>query len=106
MRSIALPINALKRLLRTEAISDFAEVSPHAAMSAPPSAYLAHVHVADTQWYLEGSPALMREAMRRLEQRWEDRALLVCLGTTLRRCWPMRWHLPCRNDALSLQKLE
>ena len=37
------------------------------------SAYLGHVHVADTQWYLEGSPELMREAMRRLEQRWEER---------------------------------
>lgn len=37
------------------------------------SAYLGHVHVADTQWYLSGSPALMREAMRRLEQRWEER---------------------------------
>jgi integrase len=37
------------------------------------SAYLGHVHVADTQWYLEASPELMREAMRRLEQRWEDR---------------------------------
>ena len=37
------------------------------------SAYLGHVHVADTQWYLEGSPELMREAMKRLEQRWEDR---------------------------------
>jgi integrase len=37
------------------------------------SAYLGHVHVADTQWYLTGSPELMREAMRRLEQRWEDR---------------------------------
>ncbi len=35
------------------------------------SAYLGHVHVADTQWYLEGAPELMREAMRRLEQRWE-----------------------------------
>lgn len=35
------------------------------------SAYLGHVHVADTQWYLEGSPELMREAMRRLEHRWE-----------------------------------
>jgi integrase/recombinase XerD len=38
------------------------------------SAYLGHVHVADTQWYLEGSPELMREAMGRLEQRWEDRS--------------------------------
>lgn len=35
------------------------------------SAYLGHVHVADTQWYLEGSPELMCEAMCRLEQRWE-----------------------------------
>ena len=37
------------------------------------SAYLGHAHVADTQWYLNGSPELMREAMRRLEQLWEDR---------------------------------
>lgn len=37
------------------------------------SAYLGHVHVADTQWYLSGSPELMRQAMRRLEGRWEDR---------------------------------
>ena len=37
------------------------------------SAYLGHVHVADTQWYLSSSPELMREAMRRLEHRWEDR---------------------------------
>ena len=37
------------------------------------SAYLGHVHVADTQWYLESFPELMREAMRRLEQRWEER---------------------------------
>lgn len=37
------------------------------------SAYLGHVHVADTQWYLDGSPELMREAMGRLERRWEDR---------------------------------
>jgi len=37
------------------------------------SAYLGHVHVADTQWYLEGSPELMCEAMRRLDKRWEDR---------------------------------
>jgi integrase/recombinase XerD len=37
------------------------------------SAYLGHAHVADTHWYLEGSPELMREAMRRLEKRWEDR---------------------------------
>ena len=37
------------------------------------SAYLGHVEVANTQWYLSGSPELMREAMRRLEHRWEDR---------------------------------
>jgi integrase/recombinase XerD len=37
------------------------------------SAYLGHVHVADTQWYLSGSPELMREAMRRLEHLWGDR---------------------------------
>jgi integrase/recombinase XerD len=37
------------------------------------SAYLGHVHVSDTQWYLEGSPQLMREAMRRLQRRWEYR---------------------------------
>jgi integrase/recombinase XerD len=34
------------------------------------SAFLGHVHVADTHWYLSGSPELMREAMRRLEHRW------------------------------------
>jgi integrase/recombinase XerD len=38
------------------------------------SAYLGHVHVADTQWYLSSSPELMREAMGRLEHRWEDRS--------------------------------
>ncbi|MFY9327076.1 MAG: tyrosine-type recombinase/integrase [Georgfuchsia sp.] len=38
------------------------------------SAYLGHVHVADTQWYLSASPELMREAMRRLEHRWGDQA--------------------------------
>src|ERR1700752_467878 len=37
------------------------------------STYLGHVHVADTQWYLEGSPELMREAVQWLQQRWEDR---------------------------------
>src|ERR1700722_15085144 len=37
------------------------------------STYLDHVHVSDTQWYLEGSPELMREAMQRLQERWEDR---------------------------------
>ena len=38
------------------------------------SAYLGHVHIADTQWYLEGSPELMGEAMHRLESRWKDRS--------------------------------
>jgi integrase len=37
------------------------------------SAYLGHVHVADTHWYLSDSPELMREAMRRVEHRWEGR---------------------------------
>ncbi len=37
------------------------------------SAYLGHVHVADTYWYLSAWPELMREAMRRLERRWEVR---------------------------------
>jgi integrase/recombinase XerD len=35
------------------------------------SAYLGHVHVADTYWYLSAWPELMDEAMRRLERRWE-----------------------------------
>ena len=38
------------------------------------SAYLGHVHVADTYWYLSAWPELMREAMVRLERRWRDRA--------------------------------
>jgi integrase/recombinase XerD len=38
------------------------------------STYLGHVHVADTQWYLEASPELMREAMQRLHRSWEGRA--------------------------------
>jgi len=37
------------------------------------SAYLGHVHVADTFWYLSAWPELMREAMTRLERRWEER---------------------------------
>lgn len=37
------------------------------------SAYLGHVHVADTFWYLSAWPELMREAMIRLERRWEKR---------------------------------
>jgi len=34
------------------------------------SAFLGHVHIADTHWYLSASPELMGEAMRRLEHRW------------------------------------
>ncbi len=37
------------------------------------SAFLGHVHVSDTQWYLNASPELMREAMSRLERHWEQR---------------------------------
>lgn len=35
------------------------------------SAYLGHVHVSDTYWYLSEWPELMREAMSRLERCWE-----------------------------------
>jgi integrase len=35
------------------------------------SAYLGHVHVSDTYWYLSAWPELMREAMSRLERSWE-----------------------------------
>lgn len=38
------------------------------------SAFLGHVHVADTQWYLSGSPELMHTAMSRLERHWEQRS--------------------------------
>lgn len=38
------------------------------------SAYLGHVHVADTYWYLSAWPELMREAQRHLERRWESRS--------------------------------
>ena len=37
------------------------------------SAYLGHVHVSDTFWYLSAWPELMQEAMLRLERRWENR---------------------------------
>jgi integrase len=37
------------------------------------SAYLGHVRVSDTYWYLSAWPELMQEAMRRLERRWEKR---------------------------------
>ena len=35
------------------------------------SAYLGHVHVSDTYWYLSAWPELMRQAMSRLERCWE-----------------------------------
>jgi integrase/recombinase XerD len=34
------------------------------------SAYLGHVHVSDTFWYLSAWPELMQEAMNRLDRRW------------------------------------
>jgi integrase len=37
------------------------------------SAYLGHAHWSDTYWYLSAMPELMREAMSRLERRWEQR---------------------------------
>ena len=37
------------------------------------SAYLGHVHVSDTFWYLSAWPELMQEAMFRLETCWEER---------------------------------
>jgi integrase/recombinase XerD len=56
------------------------------------STYLGHVHVSDTQWYLEGSPELMREAMQRLQQRWEDRPLNapISLAALLERFFTQR----------------
>ena len=36
------------------------------------SAYLGHVHVADTYWYLSACPELMGLAVARLEQRWGE----------------------------------
>lgn len=38
------------------------------------SAYLGHVHVSDTYWYLSSWPELMQEAMKRLEHRWEPQS--------------------------------
>lgn len=38
------------------------------------SAYLGHVHVSDTFWYLSAWPELMQEAMTRLNRRWENRS--------------------------------
>ena len=38
------------------------------------STWLGHVKIADTQWYLQASPQLLDEAMRRLETRWENQS--------------------------------
>jgi len=38
------------------------------------SAYLGHVHVSDTYWYLSAWPELMREATSRLERWWEGQS--------------------------------
>ena len=38
------------------------------------SAYLGHVHVSDTYWYLSAWPALMRAATSRLERWWEGQS--------------------------------
>ncbi|HVH72654.1 MAG TPA: tyrosine-type recombinase/integrase [Candidatus Dormibacteraeota bacterium] len=38
------------------------------------SAYLGHVHIGDTYWYLNAWPELMREAMSRLEHCWEGQS--------------------------------
>jgi len=38
------------------------------------SAYLGHVHVSDTFWYLSAWPELMQQAMSRLERCWEDQS--------------------------------
>jgi integrase/recombinase XerD len=38
------------------------------------SAYLGHVHISDTFWYLSAWPELMREAMSRLERCWEEQS--------------------------------
>ncbi|WP_246299912.1 hypothetical protein [Sinorhizobium psoraleae] len=50
--------------------ADLARQSIERSMNVSDSAMS---HVADTQWYLSSSPELMKEAMRRLERRWEDR---------------------------------
>ncbi|MBS0343911.1 MAG: tyrosine-type recombinase/integrase [Proteobacteria bacterium] len=36
------------------------------------STYMGHVHVADTYWYFSAWPALMAQAMLRLERRWGE----------------------------------
>jgi integrase len=38
------------------------------------SAYLGHVHVSDTCWYLSAWPEMMREALSRLKRCWEGRS--------------------------------
>jgi integrase len=38
------------------------------------SAYLGHIHVSDTYWYLSAWPELMQQAMTRLERCWEGQS--------------------------------
>ena len=38
------------------------------------SAYLGHVHISDTFWYLSAWPELMQQAMARLERCWEGQS--------------------------------
>jgi hypothetical protein len=37
------------------------------------SAFLGHAHWTDTFWYLTATPALMRDATRRLDRHWKKR---------------------------------
>jgi hypothetical protein len=39
------------------------------------STYLGHINVSDTYWCLTACPELMGQAARRLEQRWEVKAM-------------------------------
>ena len=36
------------------------------------STFLGHLWTRDTYWYVEQHPEFMREAMKRLERRWEN----------------------------------
>jgi len=63
------------RCLRPKGVHDDVEsVITFAGIRAVLSTYLGHVHWSDTYWYLSALPELMREAMSRLEQRWEQRS--------------------------------
>ena len=67
-------LHDFRHRLATRTLENWYRSNQNAERKLPTlSAFLGHVHVADTQWYLSGSPELMREAMRRLEHRWEER---------------------------------